>query len=136
MSDPQTIQALLVGRSLGGSPAKVVPGESADKSQIRELAAQFESMLLSQMLKDLKSSTFDGDDKESTSGFQAGPLGDVINSELGLALSRAGGVGLGQSLMNAMARESGLELGGQPPAGKENEPGAAPAVVRRPGAGL
>lgn len=73
--------------------------------QLRLLAAQFESMLLSQMLTQMRSSLFD--DKDSDAGFAKGPLADAMYSELSLALSRAGGFGLGDSLLGPMLRQAG-----------------------------
>jgi Rod binding domain-containing protein len=103
MADPQTVQSLLAGRAItaAGSSSGAV-----DPSKVKELATQFEAMLLSQMLKGLQTSMMDG--AESTDGFKAGPLGDVMTQELGLALSRAGGFGLGSMLTGAMSRMPGI----------------------------
>lgn len=103
MSDPQTVQSLLAGRAItaAGSTSGTI-----DRSKVKELATQFEAMLLSQMLKGLQTSMMDGE--ESTDGFKTGPLGDVMTQELGLALSRAGGFGLGTMLSGAMSRMPGL----------------------------
>jgi murein DD-endopeptidase MepM/ murein hydrolase activator NlpD len=73
--------------------------------QLRLLAAQFESMLLSQMLSQMRSSMFD--DEEGDAGFAKGPLGDAMYSELSLALSRAGGFGLADSMLGPLMREAG-----------------------------
>jgi len=73
--------------------------------QLRLLASQFESMLLSQMLSQMRSSMFG--DEGSDSGFAKGPLGDAMYSELSLALSRAGGFGLADSMMGSLMREAG-----------------------------
>jgi Rod binding domain-containing protein len=103
MADPQTVQSLLAGRAItaAGSASGAV-----DPSKVKELATQFEAMLLSQMLKGLQTSMMDGE--ESTDGFKTGPLGDVMTQELGLALSRAGGFGLGSMLTGAMSRMPGI----------------------------
>ena len=73
----------------------------AQQERLRALAAQFESMLLSQMLREMRASMFD--DSEDT-GFSTGPLSDTLFTELSLALSRAGGVGLGQAVMGPLER--------------------------------
>jgi murein DD-endopeptidase MepM/ murein hydrolase activator NlpD len=78
--------------------------------QLRLLAAQFESMLLSQMLSQMRSSMFE--DEDGDSGFAKGPLGDAMYSELSLALGRAGGFGLAESLMAPLLREAGGALPG------------------------
>lgn len=74
--------------------------------QLRLLAAQFESMLLSQMLTQMRSTLFD-DEEDSGIGFGKGPLADAMYSELSLALSRAGGFGLTDSLMDPLTRQAG-----------------------------
>jgi murein DD-endopeptidase MepM/ murein hydrolase activator NlpD len=74
--------------------------------QLRVLAAQFEAMLMGQMLKQMQSAMFGGDDEEGGSGFAAGPLGDAMYSELSLALSRAGGMGLTESMLTPLMRQS------------------------------
>ena len=78
--------------------------------QVRALAVQFESILLSQMLKDLRDSMFDSDDESS--GFSAGPLGDTMFQEFSLALSRAGGIGLAESLVKPLEAAAGVAAAG------------------------
>src|SRR5262245_52809618 len=78
--------------------------------QVRALAVQFESILLSQMLKDLRDSMFDSDDESS--GFNAGPLGDTMFQEFSLALSRAGGIGLAESLVKPLETAAGVAAAG------------------------
>jgi murein DD-endopeptidase MepM/ murein hydrolase activator NlpD len=95
-------------------PPGAEPVTTGDKprtpEQLRLLAAQFESMLLSQMLSQMRSSVFDEEDGDS--GFAKGPLGDAMYSELSLALGRAGGFGLAESLMAPLLREAGAGLPG------------------------
>ena len=105
MADPQTVQSLLAGRVSAAAGSSSTAG-AVDPSKVKELATQFEAMLLSQMLKGLQTSMMDGE--ESADGFKSGPLGDVLTQELGLALSRAGGFGLGSMLTGAMTRMPGL----------------------------
>lgn len=92
----------LQGRPIdpGGAPAQPHTPE-----QLRLLAAQFESMLLSQMLSQMRSSMFD--DEEGDSGFAKGPLADAMYTELSLALSQAGGFGLGDAMMDPLMRQAG-----------------------------
>lgn len=99
-----------------GSPIDVIKagapvegGQPADGArspeQLRQLAAQFEALLLSQMLQQMRSSLFEDDDSDS--GFAKGPLGDAMYSELGLALARAGGIGLTGTMMEPLLRQAG-----------------------------
>jgi murein DD-endopeptidase MepM/ murein hydrolase activator NlpD len=99
--------------------------------QVRALAVQFESILLAQMLKDLRDSMFDND--EESSGLGAGPLGDTLFQEFSLALSRAGGIGLAQSMMAPLEAAAGVAAEG--PTFVTASPGAiANAVVNAPAA--
>lgn len=93
----------------GAEPVTTGEGRRTPE-QLRLIAAQFESMLLSQMLSQMRSSTFD--DEGEDSGFAKGPLGDAMYSELSLALGRAGGFGLADALMAPLMREAGDALSG------------------------
>jgi len=81
--------------------------------QLRALAVQFESLLLSQMLHQMRESMFDSGDESG--GFKAGPLADSVFTELSVALSRAGGVGLGQSLIAPLTAAAGVRDDGRIP---------------------
>lgn len=70
-----------------------------DPAQVRALAQQFEAMLLSQMLRDMKASMTPDADRE---GLGAPIFADTLHTELGLSLSRAGGVGLADVLMRGL----------------------------------
>jgi murein DD-endopeptidase MepM/ murein hydrolase activator NlpD len=74
--------------------------------QVRALAVQFESILLAQMLKNMRESMFEEND--DSNGLGVGPLGDNLFQELGVALSRAGGIGLGQSLVAPLEAAAGV----------------------------
>lgn len=78
--------------------------KAEDLAKVKTLAAQFESMLLSQMLKQMKDSMAPGSDDE---GFGGEVFSDTINTELGAALTKSGGVGLADSLMKALSRIDG-----------------------------
>ena len=96
----------------GAAPAGQTPaaGKAAPNNleQMKSLAAQFESVLLGQMMKQMRESLFSENDEDGkASGFASGPLADQVYSELSLALSRAGGVGLGEALGGALARQAG-----------------------------
>lgn len=101
MSDLPIVES---ARPVGAPLAASQPGQTPE--QLRALAAQFESLLLTQMLKELKQSMFE--DGESSDGFGSGPLADSLFAELGLALSRAGGIGLGQSLIEPLEAAAGI----------------------------
>lgn len=74
-----------------------------DKKQIAVLAQQFEAMLMSQMLREMNEGM--GPEKEEgEGGFGADNLGDMVNSEFGMALTKSGGVGLAEQLMQALKK--------------------------------
>lgn len=89
------------------APAEVDRSRPATQTpeQLKMLAAQFEAMLMGQMLKQMQSSMF-GDDDDADAGFAKGPLADAMYSELSQALSRAGGVGLGDSMLAPLLRQA------------------------------
>lgn len=75
--------------------------------QLRNLAAQFESLLLGQMMQAMRQSMFD-DEETKGNGFGDGPMADAVFSELSQALSRSGGMGLGQTLQGPLSKQAGL----------------------------
>ena len=78
-----------------------VRSKPEDLAKIKTLAAQFESMLLSQMMKQMKDSMVPESDSEGLGG---AVFGDTINSELSMALTKSGGVGLAESLLKGLSR--------------------------------
>ncbi|MCC7034600.1 MAG: peptidoglycan DD-metalloendopeptidase family protein [Acidobacteria bacterium] len=94
-----------------GGPAST----DGDRVKIRALAEQFESMLLAQMLEDMKRAmTPDAE----TQGLGGQIMGDAMTSELALSLGRSGGLGLSELLATALAR-----IGSTPDA-EPSSPGA------------
>ena len=79
-----------------------------DRAQIQAMAQQFESLLLAQMLREMKQSMAPESDEQGLGG---AIMGDTFMSELGLALSRAGGVGLSQVLVDGFIKSQGTGTG-------------------------
>jgi len=75
----------------------------AERLQVLALVEQFEGMLLSEMLRDVRAG-----DEEDDDGFGLGAstMTDTMQGEFGLALSRAGGLGLGDTLAKALLRKA------------------------------
>lgn len=124
--------------SLTGLPATAAPlapsPKEAERQQIIALVEQFEGMLLTEMLRDVRA----GDDEDDHESFGLGgsTMNESIQSEFGLALSRAGGLGMGDMLVKAFARQQGVELptgalGGLVPA--QLTPPAAASAREAPG---
>lgn len=85
------------------SPEKTV----ADRQEIQRLAQQFEAMLMTQMLREMRRSMLDeqGEQEEQEDGFGAGAMTDTADIALATALSAQGGVGLTDSLLKAFERQ-------------------------------
>jgi murein DD-endopeptidase MepM/ murein hydrolase activator NlpD len=94
--------------------------------RLKALTTEFESMLVGQMLKQLRTSMFtDGEGKEDAG---TAPLSDALFAELSLAITRAGGLGLSEAVMAPLARQSGLASETPAPAAL---PLAMPALAGR-----
>src|SRR5262245_3158479 len=76
----------------------------AQRQQVKRLAEDFEALLMTQMLRDLRRSMVSGTEP---GGFGAETMTDTVNMELGRALSQAGGFGLTPVLMRALERQIG-----------------------------
>lgn len=109
-------------------------GESSgsDPAAVRALAQQFESMLLAQMLREMRESLDEESDGDDLGGSM---LTDAFTSELGLSLSRSGGVGLSEFLVQSLARRATSDAGGVPTAGLEALSAPAPATTGAAAAG-
>jgi murein DD-endopeptidase MepM/ murein hydrolase activator NlpD len=76
----------------------------ADRQEIKRLAQQFEAMLMTQMLREMRRSMLD-DEEAKENGFGAEALTDTADVELSAALSRTGGIGLTESLLKVFERQ-------------------------------
>jgi len=131
MSDPLLAT---IGPSAGvqaadrASPASAPAARDAERAQVKRLAQEFEAMLMTQMLRDMRRSMLS--DEEPEGGLGRETMTDTTDIELGRALSNAGGFGLSSVLLKALERS----IGGAPAS-----PGApavmAPALPAGPGTG-
>jgi murein DD-endopeptidase MepM/ murein hydrolase activator NlpD len=104
-----------------GIPLDPSKRPDAERAEIKRLAQEFEAMLMTQMLREMRRSMLD-EDEEKDNGFGASTMTDTGDIELGRALSRAGGVGLADSMLKAFERQiMGVAQG----AGTTDEPAAA-----------
>jgi murein DD-endopeptidase MepM/ murein hydrolase activator NlpD len=95
-----TLESLAIAQAPLQAPK--TPAE-AERMQVLALVEQFEGMLLSEMLRDVRAG--DEDDAEGF-GLGASTMTDTMQGEFGLALSRAGGLGLGDVLAKALLRKA------------------------------
>jgi murein DD-endopeptidase MepM/ murein hydrolase activator NlpD len=91
-------------RLKGEQPASLqedVRTKAEDYAKAKTLAVQFEAMLMTQMLRQMKDSMAPESGNEGLGG---AVFGDTVNMELGMALTKAGGVGVAESLMKSLER--------------------------------
>ncbi len=102
------------------------------RAKAKELAAQFEAMLLTQMLRDMRRSML-SDDRDSGLGSET--MTETMDSELALSLSRSSGMGLADFLVRAIERQTGTAPAARPPAAElPAVEERAPAVTATPAA--
>src|SRR5712671_2167899 len=88
--------ALAVAQATASAPGAT----DAERTRVKDLAQQFESMLISQMLREMRKGMLSDDEQEQ--GLGAGTFIDQMDSQLGLALSRSGGLGLSEMLRRSI----------------------------------
>lgn len=76
----------------------------ADRAQIKVLAQQFEAMLVTQMMREMRRSMLDDEDSQSDS-FGADTLTDTGDIELGQQLAKSGGIGLTTALLKVFEQQ-------------------------------
>src|SRR5262245_64915547 len=81
-------------------PATPDAARTRMREQVAQLAHEFEAMLMTQMLRDMRKSMLS--DETSGDGYGADAMSDTVDVELGRALSRVGGFGLSVMLQRAM----------------------------------
>jgi len=100
------------------SPLPVVPSQApgpaqrsfaappaAEREQIAELAREFESFFILQMVRQMRRSMLDD---ESGQGLGANTMTDTLDVELGRQLAASGDIGLAQILQTALERQVGV----------------------------
>ncbi len=87
--------------------------KEAERAQLGELAAQFESMLLLEMIKQMRKSLLD--EQAEGEGLGNETYSSTIDGELALHLARAGGLGLTPMLVDAWDRRQGEASATAPP---------------------
>jgi murein DD-endopeptidase MepM/ murein hydrolase activator NlpD len=103
----------LTGTAPAGTPA-ISP---AERQKIVELAHEFESFFILQMVRQMRQSMLED---EHDQGLGAETMTDTMDVELGRQLANSGGIGLAQMLQTAIERQ----VGGSAPA-----PTAPPGLV-------
>jgi murein DD-endopeptidase MepM/ murein hydrolase activator NlpD len=99
------------------SPSPIVlPGAVAlnerspqDPAKIRELAHEFEGMLLVQMLRQMRQSIDFGTKDEEGLGLGHETMTDTVDTELARQLSLAGGIGIADVIVKAFEKQQALQ---------------------------
>lgn len=94
-----------IDRLATAEPAAAADPSRAERDEIVRLGREFEAMLLTQMLREMRRSMIDADEDET--GFGGATLTDVGDVEFARALSAQGGIGLGDALVRAFEQQLG-----------------------------
>ena len=120
-----------------GAATTPAPG-SPDAKRLAQLGTEFESMLLLQMLREMRKAGSWQDEDEEKEGFGAEALFDTVDAELATHLAKAQPFGLGASLVKEIAEQIGGPPGTTLPLQlPTNLPSVVPASlpVERPASG-
>jgi murein DD-endopeptidase MepM/ murein hydrolase activator NlpD len=79
------------------------PNRTADRAEIKRLAQEFEAMLMTEMLRDMRRAMLD--DEEPEQGLGAEAMTDSGDIELSHAISAGGGIGLTRALLDAFEKQ-------------------------------
>jgi murein DD-endopeptidase MepM/ murein hydrolase activator NlpD len=83
---------------------------AADRAKVQRLASEFESMLLNQMLTEMrKTASWSNGEEEEQDMFGGKALFESLDAEFSKVMSRAQGLGLSQQLMTAFDRMQGTK---------------------------
>jgi murein DD-endopeptidase MepM/ murein hydrolase activator NlpD len=111
VSDP--IDAVIArARAAADDTSSASTTTAADRLKLERLASEFESMLLNQMLSEMRKTAHwkDGDAEEEDT-FGAHALFESLDAEFAKVMSRAQGLGLSRQLMTAFDRMQGTTTG-------------------------
>jgi murein DD-endopeptidase MepM/ murein hydrolase activator NlpD len=124
-----------------GSPAPAGGNSRADadaqRVELARLAHEFEAMFLSEMMRGMRESMLSDEQDE---GLGAQTMTDTFDGELGIALSKKGGLGLAGMLLEALSRnvrpQADDSVGGGFRVQADETPAAAVTAVPDAGAGV
>ena len=95
----------LLQRARTQAAPKDEAGSGSERERLIRVAQEFESMLMLQMLKEMrKAGSWDDEDEKESSGFGAQTMFETIDQELAGHLARAQGLGLGKQLLEALEK--------------------------------
>ena len=94
----------LIQRARAEAAAKSEANPGSERDRLMRVAQEFESMLMLQMLKEMRKAGSWEDEEQSEGGFGAQTMFETIDVELAGHLAKAQGLGLGRQLMDAFQR--------------------------------
>jgi murein DD-endopeptidase MepM/ murein hydrolase activator NlpD len=95
----------LLQRARAESASRDEAGPGSERERLMRVAQEFESMLMLQMLKEMrKAGSWADEDEKESGGFGAQTMFDTIDQELAGHLARAQGLGLGKQLLEALEK--------------------------------
>jgi murein DD-endopeptidase MepM/ murein hydrolase activator NlpD len=95
--------AAITSATDGPAPAGA-PMSAAAREKVKQLAQEFESLLMGQMMKEMRKSMLSDDEGQDT-GFGAANMTEMMDTALGAALTRAGGFGLTDVMLRGLDRQ-------------------------------
>ncbi len=78
------------------------PAQAPDQARLRRTAEDFEAVFLAQMLSTMTENMTAGGNADGGPG--AGPYGDMLNQEMAKLISRSGGIGVADSVLQEMLK--------------------------------
>jgi murein DD-endopeptidase MepM/ murein hydrolase activator NlpD len=112
------------------SDPTVSPSRDAERTQVARLAQEFEALLTTQMLRQMRASMLS--DEADENGLGKDVMTDTIDVELGRSLSQAGGLGLAAFLSKALDARAGTSAWSEVNRPAEKAAGIAAAVTTAP----
>ncbi len=94
----------LVRRARAEAASKTEANPGSERDRLIRVAQEFESMLMLQMLKEMRKAGSWEDEEQSEGGLGAQTMFETIDMELAGHLAQAQGLGLGKQLMDAFQR--------------------------------
>jgi murein DD-endopeptidase MepM/ murein hydrolase activator NlpD len=100
----------LIFRARAASAAQREAQPGSERDRLLRVAQEFESMLMLQMLKEMRRAGSWDSEEEGKSGYGAETMLDTIDVELAGHLARVQGLGLGKQMLDALPRMEGGKL--------------------------
>jgi murein DD-endopeptidase MepM/ murein hydrolase activator NlpD len=92
--------------SISGLQQVARDSQNLESLKAADLAKEFESMLMLQMLRQMRQSLLDEADEQT--GLSSATMTDVVDGELARQLSKTGGLGIADAMMKALKRQLDL----------------------------